>query len=643
MIESILYALLAIIGLGFLVCIHELGHYFVARRQGMRVEAFAIGFGKPIYTWEHDGVKWHICCLPFGGYVKIAGMQKEGNREPYEIPDGFFGKRPWQRIQVALAGPLVNIAFAAVIFTLIWAFGGRDKSFYEFTHRIGWVDPKSALYDHGVRPGDVIEKYDGRKFHGFKDLMVASLMDDEQTRIQGYKIDYANGHRSDFDYTLKTYEDPRSAKDKFLTIGVLSPAQYLIYEPDSSLVGAPILKSGIEPKDRLLWLDGEVVFSVKQLGSLVNESTAFITARRGNEVFHTKVPRVHIDDLKMSGVERAEIDDWQHEAGLKGRVQDLFFVPYNLSPIGEVESRINFIDEEDQIRAFQKCQRCAYFNPLQEGDHILAIDGTAVKSSYEILERLQTRHVLAIVDRNPMAMRKILWTKADEQFDDFSTVDLENLASSIGTEKPLLASGTLHLLNPIVPQSLIEIPLSPEQKTQMAQEFAESKKAIEEIRDSQKRSEQLHELEKNQRRLLLGIPLKDREVRYNPSPMVQFFNVFEDTWRTLYGLVSGVLNPKYVSGPVGIVHVVHNSWMVGAKEALFWMAVISMNLGLINLLPIPVLDGGHIMFSLLEMVTKRPLRAKTMERLIIPFVGLLVALFIYITYQDISRLFSKFF
>ncbi len=644
MFESILYAILAILGLGFLVFIHELGHFWVARRKGMRVEAFAIGFGKPLYTWEHNGVKWHICCLPFGGYVKIAGMQKEKGLEPYEIEDGFFGKPPWQRIQVALAGPLVNIVFALLVFSIIWLTGGRDKSFSEFTHRIGWVDPKSALYQNGVRPGDVIQKYDGRVFHGFKDLLTTSLMDDDETRIQGYKVDYTNGQESQYDYTLKTYEDPRSIKDKFLTIGVLSPAQYLIYDPGAAQIpGLPIGQSGIQPMDRLIWVDGEIIFSVKQLASIINESTAFLTVRRGKEVFQTKVPRIHLDDLKMSSIERAEIDDWQHETGLKGRLQDLYFIPYNLSPTGQVESRIHFIDEQDQIQAFQQCQRCAYFNPLEEGDQILAIDGTSVQSSYEILQQLQTRHVLVIAERNPEAVQKISWKKADEQFDDFGTADVTSLVSSIGTNHPLSSAGTLHLLQPIVPQSLVELPLSPVQKTQLAQEFAASKKEIESIRDPQKRSEQQSELEKSQKKLVLGIPLKDREVRYNPSPLQQFFNVFEDTWRTLAGLVSGVLNPKYVSGPVGIIHVVHNSWMVGAKEALFWMAVISLNLGIINLLPIPVLDGGHIMFSLVEIVTKRPLKSKTMERLIIPFIGLLVALFIYITYQDITRLFSKFF
>jgi len=641
MIESILYAVLAILGLGFLVFIHELGHYWVARRQGMRVEAFAIGFGKPIYTWEHQGVKWHIGCLPFGGYVKIAGMQKEKGVEPSDIPDGFYGKRPWQRIKVAFAGPLVNIVFALVVFSVLWFSGGRDKHFSEFTHRIGWVDPKSVIYANGVRPGDVIQAYDGREFHGFRDLLVSAVMGGKTTQIQGYKLDYSSGERTNFDYTLQAYTDPRSGKDKINTIGILSPAQYLIY--DQKDPSPTILATGFHPKDRIVWVDGEVVFSAKQLSSLVNDSTSFLTISRDGEVFQTKVPRVHIDDLKMSGIDKAELGDWQYETGLKGRLQDLFFIPYALSPTCDVENRIGFIDEQDQKKAFEGCERCSYFSPLQEGDRIIAIDGTPVDSSYDLLEKLQTRRVLIIVDRDPAITHPILWTQADAQFENFNPKDLSAIVSSIGTDKAIISAGPLQLLNPIIPQSLLEAPLSPTQKSQIVQEFGQAKKEIEKIQDPQKRSELLRELENNQKKLVLGIPLQDKEVRYNPSPLNQFVQVAEDTWRTLSGLFSGSLNPKYVSGPVGIIHVVHQSWMVGIKEAVFWMAVISLNLGMVNLLPIPVLDGGHIVISFVEMITKRRLTAKTMERLVIPFVGLMVGLFIYITYQDIARLFSKFF
>ena len=641
---NILSILLAILGLGVLVFIHELGHYFIARRTGMRVEAFAIGFGKPILTWEWQGVKWHICMLPFGGYVKIAGMQKEGNLEPADIPDGFYGKKPWQRIQVAFAGPLVNIAFAFIVFSLLWFSGGRDKQFTQFTHRIGWVDPKSPLFELGVRPGDLIEKYDGRPFTGFNDLLIAGIMRKETTQIEGTKIDYVTGRKSDFNYTLKTYENSHlMGKEKLNTIGVLSPARYLIFEGQPLLSGSPMLESGIQPKDRILWVDGEVMFSHPQLSALTNESTAFLTVQRGDQVFQTKVPRVPLADLKMSLPERGEIDDWQHEAGLKGRLQDLYFIPYNLSPTLAVESRINFIDEEDQTKAFTECQRCAYFNPLQEGDQILAIDGNRVASPYDLLTQIQSRHILMIVDRDPALIQEVLWTEADQQFDQFSTVDLEKIVNSIGTDNSIAEAGTLHLLNPISPKPLIEFSLSEEQKAQIANELTASRKEIEAIQDPQKRIEALHEFEQTQRKVILGLPLVDRQVRYNPTPQQQFIEVFRDTYRTLTSLLTGAANPKYVAGPVGIIQIVHQSWLIGFKEALFWMALISLNLGIINLLPLPVLDGGHILFSLVEMVTRRPLKAKTMEKLIIPFVALLIGFFIFVTYHDITRLFSKFF
>ncbi|MBM3184238.1 MAG: peptidase, partial [Chlamydiae bacterium] len=584
--ESFFYALLAILGLGFLVFIHELGHFWIARREGMRVEAFSIGFGKPIYTWEHNGVKWMICILPFGGYVRIAGMQKEGSREPYEIADGFFGKKPWQRIKVALAGPLVNIAFALIAFTMLWAWGGRVKSFSEFTHRIGLVDPEAPLYQLGVRAGDVIEKYDNHSFNGFKDLLIASLMSEKTARIEGTKINYLTGKRTPFDYTLNTYEQNTFSKERYHTVGILSPASYLIFDGNRDAFSMTKI-SGVLPGDRILWADGEILFSVQQLSNLTNSSTAFLTVERGKEIFHTKVPRVQINDLKMTNTERAEISDWQYEAKIKGKLQDLYFIPYNLSPNGTVEGTFPFLDAKDQEEATKTCQKCTFFSPLVEGDRILAIDGTLFQSTSQFLETLQTRRSLLIVERNPRSIDRISWKQADLQFEDFNPAALSSLIASIGTSTPFEEKGSLHLLRPIVPKSRSELILSKEQKT----EHATIQKEIESIKDSAKKTEALKQFELSQKRLVLGLPLRDREVIYNPNPISQFQAVVVDTWRTLKGLVSGYLNPKYMSGPVGIVHVVHQSWMVGVKEALFWMGVISLNLGIVNLLPIPVLDG----------------------------------------------------
>ncbi len=639
-IESLFSLLLAILGLGFLIFIHELGHYWMARRVGMKVEAFSIGFGRPIISWMRDGVRWQISWIPFGGFVKIAGMQKERGSEPHEIQDGFYSKTPWQRIQVSFLGPLVNIVFGLVLFAILWASGGRERSFSEFTRRIGWVDPQSALYAQGVRPGDVIETYDGRPFGGVKDLMLAGLMKGKQNQIQGYKIDPVTGKRIDFDYTLENYA-VQGAPIQQKTIGVSAPASYLIYDAKQSplLSGSPMAESGIQDGDRIFWADGERLYSHEHLVQAVNESTAFLTVKRRDKIFHAKVPRVHLDELHMTAMQKAELDDWQYEAKIEGRVEDLYFIPYLLSPSGTVEMRLGFIDEQDQKRAFEQCERCAFFYPLEEGDQILAIDGQKITSSYDLLNDLQKRRVLLIVQREEFAPDS--WKEADADFEALADrSDLQKIVGAIGLDSSVRQSGRLVLLNPAEPKTLGELS---EVFAKHREQIERNRAQIETIKDPVVKQETLKKLSDLQKRLFLGIGFRDRAIVYNPSPIEQFFNVFKDTWRTLSGLFSGNLSPKHMSGPVGIVQVVQIGWMQGVKEAIYWMGFISLNLGIVNLLPIPILDGGHIVFSLYEAVTRRRISAKVMERLVIPFFGLLIAFFIYITYQDLSRIFSRFF
>ncbi len=639
--ESIFTLLLAILGLGFLVFIHELGHFWMARRAGMKVEAFSVGFGRPIISWIKNGVRWQISWIPFGGFVKIAGMQKENGQEPHEVTEGFYSKSPWQRIQVSFMGPAVNIVFGLLLFGILWLSGGREKPFQEFTHRIGWIDPQTALYEKGVRPGDLIESYDGRSFGGFRDLMIAGIMKNSQNRIQGYKVDPFNGKRTDFDYTLNNFA-VQSSTIQAKTIGVMSPASYLIYNGQGKPISpeSPIANSGIQDNDRILWLDGEIIYSKEHLSHAVNESTAFLTVRRNGDIFHAKVPRIHLDELKMTRVQKAELDDWQYEAGLNGRLDDLYFIPYLLSPSGQVENRFDFIDDADQKKAFETCQRCSYFHPLQEGDTILAIDGQKVASSYDLLHHLQQRRVLMIVQRDPSALAPISWKKADADFEQLlEPKDLEKIVATIGLDDPLRQSGHLVLLNSVKPIPYKELLTALGHKESLDQKIAE----IEAMTDPQMKKEALDQISAAQNQLYLGIAFKDRGVIYNPTPFEQFGSVLKDTWRTLSNLFTGNLSPKYMSGPVGIIQVVQYGWMQGFKEAIFWMAFISLNLGIVNLLPIPVLDGGHIVFSLFEACTRRRISGKMMERLVFPFFGLLIAFFIYITYQDISRIISSFF
>lgn len=646
MIQSIFYIILAAFGLGFLVFIHELGHYIMARRVGMTVEAFSIGFGKAVLSWEHKGVKWQVGWLPFGGYVRIKGMEKKGSTEPHQIPDGFFGKRPIDRIKVAIMGPVFNIVFAFLAFCVIWGAGGRQKPFAEFTHLIGWVDPCSQLFDKGVRPGDEIVDYNHRPFQGFKDLMYSAVIHQKSSEIKGNKIDYTNMQLEPFDYILPSYQNPLAQDPSLTTIGVLSPASFLIYSPlqDGNLQpGSPMFESGIKNKDRIVWVDGELIFSLSQLSALINEPKTLLTIQRGDKVFLTRVPRVRVSDVKFSASEKAEIDDWQHEVGFKAKTEQLYFIPYNLNHNAVVEREIIFLDDNSKECRYSTAYRSSISVPLIPGDKILAVDGTPISSSLEFVKQLQNKQVRVIVQRMP-ELPSLSWKDEDKYFmQQVDWKELSKITGTLGAPNSPTQAGSFYLLNPIIPRPLSEFPLTETQRSWLAQKEEEQKKQIDAIENPQEKAEAQRLFESDQKRVKLGLALQDLPVRYNPSPLSIFGSVLQDTGRTLSALFTGTLNPKWMAGPVGIVEVIHHSWGIGVKEALFWMGLISLNLGLLNLLPIPVLDGGHICFSLVEMFTKKPIKAKTMEKLIIPFIVLLVALFVFLTYHDLIRIFGRFF
>lgn len=647
---SILYVILAILGLSFLIFIHELGHYYVARRLGMRVEVFSIGFGKPIYSWIKDGVRWQIGWLLFGGYVKIAGMDTSDQQDLYEVKDGFFGKRPLDRIKVALAGPLVNIAFALLAFTLLWAIGGREKKFSDYTHKIGWIDPKSELYAKGIRAGDEIISYNGQPFESAKDHLSAPMTSSGDVEIKGYQVNSHTKKKTPFTYVVKPYPHPNSLDKDILTAGILHPASYLIYNrlPDGQEnplpEGSPMLESGIKYGDRIIWVDGVAIYSIQQLAHILSEAKALVTIQRGQDIFLRRVPRIRVEELKLDTEIREELIDWQFESQLNGiKFQKLYYVPYNLNNEGIIENQAKFIDKEKEDEAFPKHPFSSLDLPLEKGDRIIAVDGMPVNRSYEILSRLQQHRVNIIVERDPKLAQLSSWQQADALFDQqYKWEDLHQLVSQIGiSSSSQVSSGNLVLLNPVVPKTRKDFQLSSESQIRLQDEIREQVKEIDNIDDPDKRAQARHQLENRNKQLLLGLPsIQDKSIQYSPNPIFLFNKVFEEIWHTLKALFTGSLNPKWMSGPIGIVQVMHDHSMVSLKEALFWLGAISLNLGFLNLLPLPVLDGGAICFALYELITGNRLKSKTLERLIIPFALLLIGFFIFLTYHDLIRIFS---
>ncbi|MBA3958548.1 MAG: site-2 protease family protein [Parachlamydiaceae bacterium] len=649
MVTSLFYVLLSILGLSFLIFIHELGHYFMARRVGMRVETFSIGFGKPIVSWEHDGVKWQICWLLFGGYVKIAGADLSKDEDPYSVPDGFFGKSPWDRIKVAFMGPLTNLLFALLAFTLLWGMGGRQKNFGEYTKKIGWIDPSSELYVQGVRPGDEITAYGETPYHDARDHIYSLLTADDKIVVHGFKVNPETQEKVPFEYSAKLYQHPNVLSKGIKTAGITQPASYIFYNRlanglDNPLPqGSPLAESGIQYGDRIVWVDGEVIYSLSQLNHLLSKTDALVTVVRDNKTLLVRVPRVLVQELKADSAFREELIDWQYAAKLNStKLQNLYTIPYNITNSAVVEEPLKFIDKDKEKEVFPSQLYSTIDAPLQVGDKIIAVDGTPIQHAYELLSRIQTYRVNIIVQRNPKLSTLVQLNDQDKQFDgEIAWDDLKQIAQGLGTHTQINDKGDFILLPPVTPRAIAEFNLSPDKQAQVAADITEQKKQASAIEDPEVRQQQLKSLEQQQRRLLIGLPLtEDRHINFNPSPLELFWSVLKEIQRTLMGLLSGSLNPKWMAGPIGIVQIVHDSSVGSLKEALYWLGAISLNLGFLNLLPIPVLDGGTILMSLIEMVTGHKLSPKTLEKLLIPFAFLLIAFFVFLTYNDVLRLFS---
>ncbi len=161
--------------LSVLVFVHEFGHYYIARRNGVRVETFSIGFGPELFGWtDRAGTRWKVSLLPLGGFVKMFG-----DADPASTPSAhlvamteeekavsFHHKRVGQRAAVVAAGPLANFAFAIVALGLLYATVGQP-----FTPPdVGGVQPGSAAERAGLMPGDVIRSIDGTSIERFEEI-----------------------------------------------------------------------------------------------------------------------------------------------------------------------------------------------------------------------------------------------------------------------------------------------------------------------------------------------------------------------------------------------------------------------------------------------------------------------------------------
>src|SRR5690349_2811251 len=200
--------------LTLVVFFHELGHFLVARRCGIRVLVFSIGFGPELFGFfDRHGTRWKVSAVPLGGYVKFLGDESAAStpdRSALETlseadrKEAFISQKVSARAAVVAAGPIANFILAIVIFAGIFAVVGKQTT----TARVDTVQPDSAAARAGFQPGDIVRSIDGSRIESFSDMQrIVSMSAGVPLTIEI--------ERGDAIRTLKATPDLKDVKDPF--------------------------------------------------------------------------------------------------------------------------------------------------------------------------------------------------------------------------------------------------------------------------------------------------------------------------------------------------------------------------------------------------------------------------------------------
>src|SRR6266496_930694 len=163
--------------LGVLVFVHELGHFLAAKRVGVRVLKFQLGFNPTILSFKYGETEYGIGALPLGGYVKMAGEGDEdrADRDPDapQDPGEFLSKTRWERFQVLVMGPVMNLLLAFVLAAVVLYQGAEVESYNDQPVVVGVVKPDSPAAHAGIQPGDRVVTVGGHRVDTWEEFFVS--------------------------------------------------------------------------------------------------------------------------------------------------------------------------------------------------------------------------------------------------------------------------------------------------------------------------------------------------------------------------------------------------------------------------------------------------------------------------------------
>jgi len=258
-LKYILIFLEVLLIFNLLIFVHELGHFLAARWRGLKVDRFAIWFGKPIWKKKINGVEYALGTIPAGGYVSLPQM---ATMEMIEGKGESSGKplppiSPLDKIIVAVAGPLFSLLLGFVFAVIVWQVGKPEA---EGTTQVGWVDPEGPASKASLRPGDVITDIDGHHvrcyFPPAQDSIMWRVVTSKEPTI---RIDYLRNGEKRVAEAVPYFRHTEWYERKPLRQVLVYPASRAII--DEIATNSPAALAGLQKGDEIIAVNGEKLYS----------------------------------------------------------------------------------------------------------------------------------------------------------------------------------------------------------------------------------------------------------------------------------------------------------------------------------------------------------------------------------------------
>ena len=681
-----------LIGLGLVIFVHELGHFTVAKAVGIRVEQFALGFGPRLFGFKRGETDYRVNIVPMGGYVKMTGQEDFGSlQEGKEYDPRSFSNKPIRaRLAVISAGVIMNALLAATLFVVVClagirfpapVVGGTLLGSPAQDAKIHWVSrnhegagssastPRqmSALQavSIGLQPGDRILKVDGKRITQFAQLAAtASLAEPDQDFSMRIEREVKDGFQSGY---TNIGVMPLGGR---LGFGLM-PAMSTTFGSLGEYIADDPFKAG----DRLLAVNGQRIrhhWDIPLVEEALGGQEATITILRGQKEVDIRLqPTLRIKEgvffLKDGNRVSGRIMAYRTAEGVAvlrlpdGREKHVLLSDAVWPARDEILDILGLVPRL-KISGVIKGSP-AFQAGLQPGDIIMEYAGVSLptmKNFLAINRKIAGGVATIVVERKgrrlpPIEIRPIKHRGRIAVGIAVSNDQMSPVVADVRGGSPAAGAGITRgdiftKVNGKQAGNWIELfnALNALHGQEISISVAHSDAAEKKVRLGALTPAVFDP--EDYRFVLFPGPrgftiLMGKAVKKNPVAAVLWG--FRETWdfivmtyATLAGAFRGTISYKEFSGPVGIGSVAIQAGREGITYFIYFMAVVSVSLAVLNFLPLPVVDGGYVVYLLIEKVRGKPLPLKVQNTIAMVGWALLIAFFVLLTWNDIMRILS---